>query len=233
MKRTIRSVLLVSLIGITVISGCGSATDAGETAATPVESSAQDGESDSMEASKSDADPNGENVEREHSPRYISENVVKKDGNTTAKTDGATDLPLLSKADAWPEEVVERESCDTEMTGCVGGYFLIPMDGGIYRYKEYSSSGEAMTAQGISLATDDLIFTCTENGIGENYEIYSLKAHPDRDLLLANCVGHGSIILFHAPAQRIRDGELEDAQENDFVIRKMLLRATRPMINTC
>lgn len=222
MKRTTLGMFLVSLIGITMISGCGSATDAGETAATPVESSAQGGESDPMEASKSDADPNGENAEREHSPLYISENVVKRDGSTAAKTDVAADLPLLSKVDAWPEEVVEREPYDTEMTGCVGGYFLIPMDGGIYRYKEYSSSGEAMTAQGISLATDELIFTCTENGIGESYdyEIYSLKAYPDKDLLLANCIGHNSIILSHAPAQRIRDGELEDAQENDFVIRK-------------
>ncbi|MBQ9490730.1 MAG: hypothetical protein IJU80_12445 [Lachnospiraceae bacterium] len=222
MKRTICSMILVSLIGIMMTSGCGSATDVGETEATPMENSAQSDESTALEASKSDMDPNGENAENEHSPLYISESVVKKDGSTTAKTDVATDLPLLSKVDTWPEEVVERKPYDTEMTGCVGGYFLIPMDGGIYRYDDYSSSVEAMTAQGISMATDELIFTCTEKGISEDYdyEIYSLKAYPDKDLLLANCMGYHSIIISYAPAQGIRDGELEDAQENDFVIRK-------------
>ncbi|MBQ3906302.1 MAG: hypothetical protein II743_05975, partial [Lachnospiraceae bacterium] len=71
MKRTIGSMLLVSMIGITVISGCGSATDVGETAASSVESTAQSGELDPIEASKSDIDPNGENAESEHSPLYI------------------------------------------------------------------------------------------------------------------------------------------------------------------
>ncbi|MCR4598597.1 MAG: hypothetical protein K5678_06165 [Acetatifactor sp.] len=225
MKRTIGSMLLVSLIGITVISGCGSATDVGETEATSVEDSAQSGELDPIEASKSDMEPRVESTksdlqEREHSPLYISESVVKIDGSTTAKPDVATDLPLLLKLDTWPEEAEERRPYDTDLTGCAGGYFLIPMDGGIYRYRGASTSVEALTAQGISIETDELIFTCTEKGIRENYdyEIYSLKAYPNKDLLLGNCIGYNSFLLSYAPSLRMQDGELEDAQENDFVI---------------
>ena len=76
-----------------------------------------------------------------------------------------------------------------------------------------------MVDKGISLETDELLYTFQETGIEENHtwEIYSLKEYPDRSLLFADCVGFNSLVLSYAPELACEEDALEDARENDFV----------------
>ena len=212
MKRTVFWIVLLSVIGITMIGGCSSSGNGGKTEVIHTDSSSENAGGISKKSVGND----------ENAGNDISKGTVKKDGDSVADAEAGTELPLLSKVDTWPEEKEERTPCDTEQAGIAGGYFFIPLDGGIFRYDSYNCSVRAMSDQGISMETDELICTIQEAGITENYiwEIYSLKAYPDKSLLFADCIGNDSILLSYAPGQRVKEGEAEEAQENGFVMMK-------------
>ena len=236
MNRKNNCGILICLICIAMLCSCGNVRDVDMTNETYQENILQDNVENTEEDIKKDTE-NTENIvgsententnivektveESDKSENYISESVVKKETGTLNETIAAPDLPLLSRLDSWPEEPVEIVPYDTEMTGAAGGYFLIPMEDGIYRYSDYDYSVQAMVDKGISLETDELLYTFQETGIEENHtwEIYSLKEYPDRSLLFADCVGFNSLVLSYAPELACEEDALEDARENVFVI---------------
>lgn len=222
MKRKIFSMILASVIGTAVLCGCDNVMNAGTTEDTHEENNIQADAKNTEKDIKKDTEKIDYPVQEEDKKENcISESVVKKEADALEKNSTASELPLLSRVDSWPEETVEIVPYDTEMTGAVGGYFFIPMENGIYRYSDYDYSVQAMIDQGFDLETDELIYTCKEAGAEESYtwEIYSLNEYPDKSLLLADCVGFDSqILLSYAPCMACDEDALEDAKENDFVI---------------
>ena len=107
--------------------------------------------------------------------------ATSTDPSTPSSTDpSATLTDPSSPAPGQPSH--EMIPFDTDHTGVYAGYYFIPIDGQIYRF--YSAP-----EQDHNITLSDLIFECTETGIGENFEhyIYELQEYPDHSVLFAMC----------------------------------------------
>ena len=124
--------ILISVICIAVLCSCGNVRDVDMTNETYQENILQDNVENTEEDIKKDTEntentknredtENTENTENtddaqntvqesDKSENYISESVVKKETGTLEETITASDLPLLSRVDSWPEEAVEMLS---------------------------------------------------------------------------------------------------------------------------
>ena len=106
---------------------------------------------------------------------------------------------------------------DTTETGELGGYYFIPIDGKIYRYRLGSGYTDSVTKSG-------LIFEFINKHLDEyySYSIYSVAEYPDNRVLYASwksSYGHtDSILLTYWPAESSADGDLEKAVSDGFVV---------------
>lgn len=114
---------------------------------------------------------------------------------------------------------------DTEMTGMHGGYFFIPIEGKIYRYR-LSSVWDG------NLTKSDFLYEFTEEEFDRIYvhRIYRIEEYQDDTVLY--CVSdektgdpydksthyHEEFTIEYLPNSCIADGELEKAIESGFVI---------------
>lgn len=115
----------------------------------------------------------------------------------------------------WSPEMAPYE---TDMMGCVGGYFFIPIKGDIYRFGSADD-------QSWNYTTKDLVYECTEVGIVENTEhsIYSLAEYPDYNVLCDVCKDSDGNVLWstlieYKPITGVSQEELDRAMNTGYVI---------------
>ncbi len=102
---------------------------------------------------------------------------------------------------------------DTKLQGLHAGALLLPIDGNIYRYLLTDNTGEGVTAE-------ELIFAFTEPDLNRtiNWEVYSLKEHPDLSVVMILSKEEGPWLCTYSPPRRCSDTALSDAINAGYVV---------------
>lgn len=102
---------------------------------------------------------------------------------------------------------------DTKLHGLQAGALLLPIAGNTYRYLLTDNTGEGVT-------TDELIFEFTEPDLNRtiNWEVYSLKEHPDLSVVMILSKEEGPWLCTYSPPGRCSDTALTDAINAGYVV---------------
>lgn len=133
-----------------------------------------------------------------------------QNSQTTQTTNPSSPAPGQSSHEMIP--------FNTDHTGVYAGYYFIPINDKIYRY--YSEP-----EQDHNITLSDLIFECTETGIGEDFvhSIYELQEYPDHSVLFAVCKDSAGDTLSEQiiackPAEGASQEDIDRVKTGGFVI---------------